>query len=86
MSMNKFLLLSLLFSAPCFGASEYEIQKTVNDETFIINGNVFKAKTYCFNVNDGDRVIFIKGSAYGSCASASFVNLRSKKVCEVWCE
>lgn len=82
----RLLLLLFLASAQSNAASEYEIEKSINDETFIINGEVFKAKTYCFNVNDGDKVIFIDGSAYGACASAEFLNLRTKNTCEVWCE
>jgi len=64
----------------------YSIQASVNDETFVINGEVFKAKTYCFNFEKGDRVIFVSGSALGACASAQILNLRTGKVCNVWCE
>ncbi len=61
------------------------VEASLNDETFIINGEVFKAKTYCFNFDKGDRVKFIEGSPSGACASATLLNLRSGKVCEVWC-
>jgi hypothetical protein len=64
----------------------YPIEAAVNDETFIINGEVFKAQTYCFNVNRGDRVKFIEGSAFGACASAKFLNMRTGDICSVWCE
>jgi hypothetical protein len=57
-----------------------------NDETFIINGEVFKAHTFCFKVNKGDRVKFVEGSAMGACANAKFLNMRTGDVCEVWCE
>ena len=60
----------------------YPVEASVNDETFIINGEVFKAQTYCFNVNKGDRV----KCATGACASAKFINMRTGQVCEVWCE
>jgi len=66
-------------------ASGYAIEASVDDETFVINGEVFKAKTYCFNFDEGDHVKFIEGSASGACASATLLNLRSGKVCEVWC-
>ena len=66
--------------------SNYEIQASANDETFVINGEVFKAKTYCFNFDKGDRVLFLEGSPFGACASAKLLNLRTKKICEVWCE
>ncbi|MCB0486655.1 MAG: hypothetical protein KDC47_10705 [Flavobacteriaceae bacterium] len=64
----------------------HKIEVSYNDELFIINGEKFKAKTYCFNMKEGDAVIFIEGSALGSCASATLVNLRTKNKCEVWCE
>lgn len=64
----------------------YPVEASVNDETFIINGNVFKAKTYCFGVNKGDRVKFVEGSASGVCLSAKFINMRTGDVCSVWCE
>ncbi len=66
--------------------SSYAIEASVNDETFIVNGEVFKARTYCFDVRKGDKVIFTEGSAIGACSSAEFLNLRSNKKCEVWCE
>lgn len=64
----------------------YEIEVSHNDELFVINGEKFEAKTYCFNMEEGDRVIFIDGSALGACASATLINLRTKQKCEVWCE
>lgn len=64
----------------------YPIEASVNDETFIINRQVFKAKTYCFNVNRGDRVKFVEGSPAGVCVSAKFLNMRTGDVCNVWCE
>jgi hypothetical protein len=67
-------------------ASGYPVEVSHKDELFIINGEKFEAKTYCFNVEVGDRVMFIEGSALGACASATFVNLRTQEKCEVWCE
>jgi hypothetical protein len=64
----------------------YEIEVSHNDELFIINGEKFEAQTYCFNMEEGDSVIFIEGSALGACASATLVNLRTNAKCEVWCE
>jgi hypothetical protein len=64
----------------------YPIEASVNDETFIINGEVFKARTYCFKMDKGDRVKFVDGSANGVCTSAKFLNMRTGDVCEVWCE
>ena len=64
----------------------YEIKVSHNDELFIINGEKYEAKTYCFNMEVGDQVIFIDGSAVGACASATIVNLRTKNKCDLWCE
>lgn len=67
-------------------AREYLIQASANDETFVINGEVFKAKTYCFNFNKGDRVVFVSGSPSGACSSAQLLNTRTGRTCNVWCE
>lgn len=64
----------------------YEVEVSHNDELFIINGEKYEAKTYCFNMEVGDQVIFIDGSALGVCASATIVNLRTKNKCDLWCE
>lgn len=68
------------------GKREYVIQAAVNDETFIINDAVFKAKTYCFGVQQGDKVIFTAGSPSGVCVSAEFIVLRTGRTCRCWCE
>lgn len=65
---------------------QYEIEVSHNDELFIINGEKIKAKTYCFNVQKGDKVIFTSGRPNGVCLSAEFLNLRTDRVCRVWCE
>lgn len=62
------------------------IAVSVNDEFFVINGNKYKAKTYCFGQEVGDRVEFIEGSRFGACTSARWVNRRNNRVCAVWCE
>jgi hypothetical protein len=64
----------------------YLIESTADDELFVINGRRYKARTYCFNVNEGDRVVFVEGSPFGDCGTAVFVNLRTGESCEVWCE
>src|SRR5262249_46334480 len=68
------------------GAPTYTIQASSNDETFVINGKIFKAKTYCFNMDKGDKVIFASGSPNGVCTSAEILNLRTSTICRVWCE
>lgn len=72
-------------SAPA-GAKTYAVQASVNDEKFIINGQVYEAQTYCFGVEKGDQVMFISGSALGACATAEFVAVRTSKSCKVWCK
>lgn len=73
------------FSTPTRGP-EYVVDAAVNDETFVINGEVFKAQTYCFGINPGDRVIFVSGSAFGACVSAEFVVVSTGRTCRCWCE
>ena len=83
---EKVLILFLLLSSSVLALTQYEIEVSHNDELFIINGEVYEAKLYCFNMLEGDPVIFIEGSPYGACASAEILNLRTKDVCRVWCE
>lgn len=80
------ILLVIVIACTASAATEYEIEVSHNDELFIINGEKFEAQTYCFNMEKGDRVIFLEGSPYGACVSAKLLNLRTKKICDVWCE
>lgn len=86
--MNKLILLITLFffNNAAFSATEYLVEKAVKDETFIINGEVFKAKTFCMDLHEGNKVIFIDGSPLGVCVSARVLNLNSKTTCDLWCE
>lgn len=81
-----FLIPLLLLPTIIFASTAYTIEVSHNDELFVINGEKYEAKTYCFNMEEGDRVIFLKGSPYGVCTSATLLNTRTKKTCEVWCE
>lgn len=86
--MNHKLLgisILLLFSS-AVASNSYEIESSKNDETFVINGNVFKAKTYCFGFEEGDKILFVEGSPDGICSSATLYIFRLRKKCEVWCE
>lgn len=67
-------------------ADVYLIETSNNDELFIINGEKFEAQTYCFNMEEDDEVMFLDGSPFGACASATLLNLRTREKCEVWCE
>jgi hypothetical protein len=67
------------------GGNSATIEKAINDQTFIIAGKVFEAKTFCIGTMDGDNIQFTEGRP-GICFSAKFVNLRSGQVCDVWCK
>jgi hypothetical protein len=89
--MKKFIsilstILLVILSLSSFAVTEYEIEVSDNDELFIINGERYEARTYCFNMEEGDKVIFLEGSAYGACVTAILLNLRTKNECRVWCE
>jgi len=75
-----------LGGAPSTRTREYLVEASVKDETFIINGEVFEAKTFCFGVQSGDKVIFTQGSPLGVCVSAEFVVLRTGNKCSCWCK
>lgn len=76
--------LFIIFRA-AYSAESYELQASVNDEKFLINDEEFEAKTYCFNMERGDQIIFMDGSSLGACVSATLYNTRTKQTCEVWC-
>lgn len=76
----------LISGSPAQAATVYVIEAASNDETFVINGETFKAKIYCLGWEEGDRVVFLDGSAYGACVSATLFNLTRRERCEVWCE
>ena len=77
---------SVIFFNHSYSATEYEVEVSHNDEMFIINGEKYEAKTYCFNLYEGDKVIFLSGSPLGACASAEILNVKTKKKCRLWCE
>lgn len=62
------------------------IEASANDEIFVVNGEIFKAETYFSGFERGYRVRFLSDSVSGACASATILNMRSGKACEVWCE
>ena len=79
-------VIAIAFSSITSATTSYVIEVSHNDDFFIINGEKFTAKTYCFNMEEGDRVIFIEGSPLGVCVSATVVNLRTRNTCSLWCE
>ena len=80
------VLVSSAYAADKYVADEYEIETSHNDVLFIINGEEFDAQGYCFNMEEGDRVIFLEGNPFGTCVLAKILNLRTKDVCVAWCE
>ena len=86
MNIKTVFILLLVFFTHSFAVTSYEIEVSYNDDFFIINGEKYEAKTYCFNMHEGDKVVFVEGSPYGVCVSAKLLNLRSEKICNVWCE
>lgn len=81
------LSIFLVFSyTNVYALTTYTIDASVNDEKFVINGETFEAKTYCFNMDEGDQVAFLEGSPFGACVSATIYNTRTKMNCELWCE
>ncbi len=70
----------------CSSPSSYPIEMAHNDEKFVINGELFEAKTYCLGWDVGESVIFLDGSEYGVCVSAELYNIDRSEECSVWCE
>jgi hypothetical protein len=66
-------------------ASSFVVQASDKDKIFIISGERYEAKTSCVDVSIGDRVKFVEGSPLGACDSATFLDLRTNRLCEVWC-
>ena len=82
-----FLVLAfLLIGSSVFAATHYIVETSYNDELFIINGEKFEAKTYCYNIDEGDRVIFLEGDPFGACSEAVIYDVDIKEKCEVWCD
>lgn len=86
MYKKLFGVLAIGFTCLVSATTSYVIEESDDDEVFIINGEKFEAQTYCFDMREGDRVIFLSGSPYGACASAKLLNLRTRNICDVWCE
>ena len=87
--MKKFLfsfLVCFLLVSSAVAATYYIVETEYNDELYIINGEKYEAQTYCYNINEGDRVIFLEGDPYGGCSTAVIYDLDTKQKCELWCE
>lgn len=86
--MRKAFFAIFIAASPilAWGGYSYTIETSYNDEFFIINGEKYEAKAYCFDMEEEDEVVFIEGSPLGVCVSATVVNLRTRDRCELWCE
>jgi hypothetical protein len=66
--------------------AEATMIETVEDiQYFVIDGQKFTAKTFCYEYYDGTYVTFSTGSSDGNCMEAKFSD-GSALPCEVWCE
>jgi hypothetical protein len=84
-----FFLVFFLLWATITSAADYGIViANINDEKFVISTpygkHIFGAQSYCFNINEDDKVIFIENPSV--CVSNTFVDLQTGSKCQVWCE
>ncbi|MGL4518667.1 MAG: hypothetical protein ACRCUJ_02910 [Phocaeicola sp.] len=78
------VMIALSFSA--VAADQYVVEIEHNDEMFIINGERYEARTYCMSLEEDDSVIFLEGSPYGNCSTATVYDVNSRNTCDLWCE
>ena len=64
----------------------YPVQEVLKDEIYIINGYRYEAMTACEGIAEGDWVVFLQGSPYGTCSSAVIQNLYTGATCSLWCD
>jgi len=62
------------------------VEVSHDDVFFIIDGTRFEARTFCFDIEIGDQVLFLEGNALGACGFAEVLNLRTNESCELWCD
>jgi hypothetical protein len=64
----------------------YPVQEVLKNEIYIINGYRYEAMTACEGIAEGDWVVFLQGSPYGTCSSAVIQNLHTGAKCNLWCD
>lgn len=64
----------------------YPVQKIIDNEVFIINGNQYEAMGTCKEILEGDWVVFLQGNPYGTCSSAVIQNIHTGATCLFWCD
>lgn len=65
----------------------FKVQQVSKNRVFIINDNQFTLRddASCGKVVVGDVVRFVEGSPSGVCIAATFIDLRTGAMCDVWC-
>ena len=86
--LRSLILLLALAAAPTECAPDKGVvSASVHDMTFLIETSAgqktFEAKGLCFNVKEGDRVIFHESPA--ACVSNTFTNPATGDTCRVLC-
>ncbi len=62
------------------------IELAHNDQTFIIDDEVYKAQGICSGWLPGQRVTFAAGNTPGMCVNATLLNIDTFETCDVWCK
>ena len=81
-----YFLVACMFSFQTLGNSSYTVEASSNDEIFIVDGEVYKAQTYCIGFADRGDEIYVVDGTHGLCVSAKLINKSSGESCDVWCE
>lgn len=55
-----------------------------DSDNFVIDNQTYDPKTYC-DMAVGDRVKFVENTP-DDCVDAQLLNLRTKQICNVWCD
>lgn len=67
------------------GVDYHYIEKSYDDEEFVIDGDEYKAFGYCFDIKKGDPVIFVVDEPGSLCITAQILNLRTMRGCSIFC-
>jgi hypothetical protein len=85
------LLVLLSLSGAAFASHTDEDEPTIVEGAaygvnFLINGVEFAAKTYCPDLQVGDKVVFLEGDPNGNCTEAMVVSERTSEACKMLCQ
>ncbi|MDD5009436.1 MAG: hypothetical protein PHU49_08210 [Syntrophorhabdaceae bacterium] len=84
--MISFVLIIVSCVTTGHATPAYPVQVVSENEVFIINGHRYEAMTACEGITEGDWIIFLQGSPYGTCSSAVIQNLHTGATCKLWCD